>query len=326
MKPSIPSNHEVPRSPKPQLVRETHIWWSHHTYVLLSSLGQLVRAPLPTIMTIVMIGIVLALPAGLYLLLENIQRISHDWGGTTQISLFLKPEIDEAKVHALTDRLLARTEISNVQIITPAEALEEYRSLSGFKDALMALESNPLPYVLVLQLSNGDITAQDNQLLVEQLNRVPEVDLAQFDMLWLKRLFAMIEVVRRGVFILATLLSLAVILVIGNTIRLSLYNRREEIEVYKLVGATDAFIRRPFLYSGLWYGLLGGSVAWGLVDISFWLLQGPVKNLTFLYNNPFKLITLNSEMSITLLLISALLGLGGSWLAVGQHLKEIQPR
>lgn len=327
MKPSTrPPHHEVQRPPKTQFPRETTIWWSHHTYVLLSSLGQLVRTPFPTMMTIVMIGIVLALPTGLYLLLENIQQISHDWGGTTQISLFLKPEIEEAKVHVLADQLLARPEMSNVQIITPAEALEEYRSLSGFKDALMALESNPLPYVLVLQLANGNITSKENQLLIEHLSRIPEVEVAQFDMLWLKRLFAMIEVVRRGVFILATLLSLAVVLVIGNTIRLSLYNRREEIEVYKLVGATDAFIRRPFLYSGLWYGLLGGIMAWGFVDISFWLLQNPIKNLTFLYNNPFKLVTLNIEITTILLFTSALLGLGGSWLAVGQHLKEIQPR
>jgi len=298
-----------------------------HFYVWFSSLGQLVRTPVPSLMTVTVIGIILALPTGLYLGLENIQQMSYDWGGTTQISLFLKPQIDEAKAHILADQLLRKPEVSNVQIITPAEALEEYRTLSGFKEALTALESNPLPFVLVLQLATHlDINSNTSQQLVEQLSKLPDVEIARFDMLWLQRLFAMIELVRRGIFVLASLLSLAVVLVIGNTLRLAIYNRREEIEIYKLIGATDAFIRRPFLYSGSWYGLLGGSLAWGLVNISFWWLQQPIKKLMILYHSQFEPITLDLATTLALLAAGILLGLGGAWLAVGQHLKDIQPR
>jgi cell division transport system permease protein len=145
-------------------------------------------------------------------------------------------------------------------------------------------------------------------------------------MLWLKRLFAIMEIVRRGVLILAGLLSLAVLLIIGNTIRLTIYNRREEIEIYKLIGATDAFIRRPFLYTGFWYGLSGSSMAWLLVNFSFWFLQEPVKQLTTLYDSQFELVTLRLLSSLILLSTGVLLGLVGAWLAVGRHLKNIQPR
>jgi cell division transport system permease protein len=299
-------------------------WLTHHLYVLFASLGQILRTPLPSLMTAAVIGIALALPTGLYLLLENVRHVSHEWHQTVQISLFLKQNVDEAKAHLLTDQLLRRPEVSNVQIITPAEALEEYRTLSGFGDALKALADNPLPYVLILQLATTDTDAGTQ--LLEELKRISEVEVAQFDMLWLKRLFTMIELVRRGVLILASLLSLAVLLVIGNTIRLAIYNRREEIEIHKLFGATDAFIRRPFLYTGFWYGLSGGMIAWSLVTLSFWLLREPVKQLTMLYYSQFELVTLDVFSSLVLLLTGGILGLAGAWLAVGRHLIEIQPR
>lgn len=316
---------QPPRRPKaPPSNSSGNAWLTHHLYVLLSSLGQMLRTPLPNLMTAAVIGIALALPTGLYLLLENVRHISHEWHQTVQISLFLKPNVDEAKAHLLADQLLRRPEVSNVQIITPAEALEEYRTLSGFGDALKALSDNPLPYVLILQLATTDTDAGTR--LLDELKRITEVEVAQFDMLWLKRLFTMIELVRRGVLILASLLSLAVLLVIGNTIRLAIYNRREEIEIHKLFGATDAFIRRPFLYTGFWYGLLGGIIAWSLVTFSFWLLRDPVKQLTMLYYSQFELVTLEVFSSSVLLLTGGLLGLAGAWLAVGRHLKDIQPR
>ena len=293
-------------------------------YVFFSSLGQIVRTPLPSLMTAAVIGIALALPTGLFLLLENAQHISRDWGGAAQISLFLKQDISEAQVHRLAEQLHQRTDIYNVRVITPAEALEEYRTLSGFGEALTALETNPLPAVLVIQPTTTE--ASFSQQLLESLERLPEVDIAQFDMLWLKRLFTMMEIVRRGVLILASLLSLAVLLVIGNTIRLAIYNRRDEIEINKLFGATDAFIRRPFLYTGFWYGLSGGGIAWLLVNLSFLFLQEPVKQLTALYYSQFELITLDALSSFILLLTGALLGLVGAWLAVGRHLRDIQPR
>ncbi|MDM8561300.1 permease-like cell division protein FtsX [Candidatus Parabeggiatoa sp. HSG14] len=299
-------------------------WLMHYLYLLFSSLGLIVRTPLPSLMTAAVIGIALALPTGLYLLLENVQQVSSGWGGAAQISLFIKQEIDNKQVHALADQLYQHPDISSVQVITPTEALEEYRTLSGFGESLDALEHNPLPAVLVIQpITNEEITTQN---LLNSLKQLREVEVAQFDMLWLKRLLAMMEIVRRGVLILAILLALAVLLVIGNTIRLAIYNRRDEIEIYKLVGATDAFIRRPFLFTGFWYGLFGGFIAWLFVNTSFWFLQGPVKQLTTLYYSQFELLTLNVLSSSMLLLSGASLGLAGAWLAVGRHLREIQPR
>lgn len=299
-------------------------WLLHHFYVLLSSLGHIVRTPLPSLMIAAVIGIALALPAGLYLLLENVQHVSSNWSGGAQISLYLNKDISNAQVQKLSNQLKQYSEISNVKLITPEQALKEYLDFSGFGDALKALKENPLPTVLIIQPTTS--FAKVNERLLKNLEQLPEVDIAQFDMLWLKRLFAIMKVVQRGVLILASLLSLAVILVIGNTIRLAIDKRREEIEIYKLVGATNIFIRRPFLYTGFWYGLLGGLIAWLLVNISFWLLQAPVQHLTALYYSQFQLIFLDTLSSLVLLLSGALLGLAGAWLAVGQHLKDIQPR
>jgi cell division transport system permease protein len=299
-------------------------WLWQHFFALLKSLAQMAKTPIPSLMTISVIGIALALPTGLYLLLENAQQVSHQWGGAGQMSLFLKHDLEGARVHQLADQLYQRPDIAGVKVITPEEALQEYRAFSGFKEALNALDENPLPAVLVIQPISGETNA--NEHLINSLQQLPEVEIAQFDMLWLKRLFAIMEIVQRGILILASLLSLAVLLVIGNTIRLAIYNRREEIEITKLVGATDAFIRRPFLYTGFWYGFLGGLIAWLLVNFSFLLLQEPVKRLTTLYYSQFELVTLDIFSSIVLLLSGAMLGLAGAWLSVNHHLKEILPR
>ncbi|RKZ40905.1 MAG: cell division protein FtsX [Gammaproteobacteria bacterium] len=323
MKHSTHLQNNPRRKAKPS--QQGHAWLLHHLYVLFSSLGRIARTPLPSLMTAAVIGIALALPTGLYLLLENVQQISNDWESVAQMSLFIKPEInDDAKINAFAKKLEQHPDIHGIRIITPAQALEEYRQLSGFGDALKALEENPLPAVIVIQPASSEVEA--NQRLLKNLEQLPEVDIVQFDMLWLKRLFTIITIIRRGVLILAGLLSLAVLLVIGNTIRLAIYNRRDEIEIYKLVGATDTFIRRPFLYIGFWYGLFGGLIAWVLVNISLWLLKKPVKQLAILYESQFELVTLDALSSFILLFCGALLGLAGAWLAVGQHLKNIQPR
>ncbi|MDM8564190.1 permease-like cell division protein FtsX [Candidatus Halobeggiatoa sp. HSG11] len=296
-------------------------WLSYQLYILLSSLGNIVRTPLPSLMMVGVIGIALALPTGLYLLLENVQYISRDWGGAAQISLFLRHDLGENEIEDLADRLYQHPDISNVRLITPADALKEYQTFSG--DALQTLSENPLPTVLVIQPASSDNAI--NQILLEKLQELAEVEVAQFDMLWAKRLFAMLEIVQRGTLILAILLSLAVLLIVGNTIRLAVQSRRKEIEINKLVGATDAFIRQPFLYTGFWYGLLGGTIAWLLITISLWSLQGPVKKLTALYYSKFELITLGMLPSATLLLVGILLGLIGAWISVNRHLRDIQP-
>lgn len=318
--------HSNPRKPKLTLPRNRlQSWLSQHVDCFFASLQQLIRTPLASFMTIAVLGIALALPASLYLLLENVQQVSQDWQGTAQISLFLKPKVSDDNAKTLADMLYKRQEIKSIRIISRDEALSEYKALSGFSEALNVMETNPLPTVLVIQPTE-EISPDANQSLYESLRKLPEVETAQFDMRWLNRLYAMMEIAKRGILVLASLFALSVLLVIGNTIRLTIYNRREEIEVVKLLGATDAFIRRPFLYTGFWYGFLGGITAWLVVNLSFWWLQEPVRQLATLYHSQFELIMLNMFAGMMLLAGGALLGVMGAGLAVGRHLKEIQPR
>ena len=298
-------------------------WLAHHVYVFFFSLGQVSRTPLATLMTASVIGIALALPTGLYLLMENARSVSQGWDGVMQISLYLKHEITDEQARQLAIKLQRHPDIKKLRLITRKQALDEYKQLSGFSEALNMLVENPLPAVLVVRPRLS--TPQAGQTLLQQLHQLPEVDIAQFDQRWLKRLFAIMDIIRRGVLILAVLLALAVLLIIGNTIRLSIQSRREEIEVNKLFGATDSFIRRPFLYSGWWYGFLGSVFAWGLISYALYLLDEPTRQLSSLYFSQYNLITLDLQASVILLLTGPLLGLFGAGLAVGRHLRSIQP-
>lgn len=301
-------------------------WLIRHLQSLVYTLGQLFRVPGATAMTASVIGIALALPAGLYVLLENAQQLSRGWDGSAQISLFMHPSVTEADGEKAARRLRGRVEVASVDVISRTEALEEYRRLSGFSDVLKALgNENPLPVVLVLTPAPGHADPDTVRSLVDELGGRKDVDLAQYDLEWVKRLYAIMETLQRGVLLLAGLLALGVLLIVGNTIRLGIQNRREEIEIAKLFGATDAFIRRPFLYSGFWYGLLGGIIAWLLVVGAFSLLREPVMAVAALYHSDFVLVTLDFLSVVAVLSVGALLGLGGSWLAVGRHLGDIEP-
>jgi len=296
-----------------------------HMQALLHSLGRLVKTPLASLMTIGVIGITLALPAGMHVLLQEFQGISAGWKNTTRISLFLRQDIDGAAVNDLFRRLQVMPGVASVVRITPDEALAEFRQLTGFGEALQALTENPLPFVLVVQPKTDFRDPLLVQTLLHRLRDLPGVELAQLDLAWLKRLFALTDIARRGVLVLGVLLSLAVLLIMGNTIRLAIQSRREEIEVEKLIGATDAFIRRPFLYSGCWYGLAGALVAWLLVNGTLWFLSAPIQRLSVLYNSDLSLAGLGIVESLVLLLTGVLLGTLGAWLAVGRHLREIEP-
>lgn len=300
-------------------------YFLRHFQTLFYSLGQLTRRPFSTMMTVAVIGIALALPAGLHVLLKNVQMVLSGWDGAAQVSLFLHRETPEPVAQALAEKLRARPEVASVDYISAEQAMEEFRLLSGFGEALGALEENPLPPVLVVHptvaLQGPDALAE----LVDELELEGSVELAQLDMQWVKRLYGLMDIGRRGVWVLASLLALAVLLVVGNTIRLAIQNRRDEIVITKLIGGTDTFIRRPFLYTGFWYGLLGGFIAFFLVQASMWLLAGPVNNLAGLYNSNFRLHGMDLATVSALLGGGLLLGLFGSWLAVGRHLRAIEP-
>lgn len=276
-------------------------------------------------MTTAVIAIALALPTGLYLGLNNVSGLSAGWDGSTQISLFLHTGVDENKAEILMNRLRLHNEIDRVDIITKKQGLEQFRQLSGFGDALKFLENNPLPVVLVVQPIVDPQRPDKINHLVKELQSDSLVELAQLDMQWVKRLYALLEIAYRGIWVIGSLLGLAVLLIIGNTIRLDIQNRRAEIEVAKLIGASNAFIRRPFLYTGLWYGITGGLLAWLLTTLSLNLLEQPVQKLAMLYHSSFKLSGLTADNILVLITISCTLGLLGSWLAVGRHLSEIEP-
>lgn len=301
-------------------------YFTLHLTMAVQSLGRLFRTPFATLMTTAVIGIALALPTGLHVMLDNLQQAGGNWDGSTQVSLFLKQQISEDQALALSRRLEQRSDIKAVHYISAEQALAEFQSQSGFGAVLDNLDNNPLPSVLVLHpLLQGDNPAQAESL-INGLKQLPEVEVAQLDMQWLKRLFAILDTVQRGVMIIAVLLGLAVLLIVGNTIRLAIENRRDEIIITKLIGATNAFIRRPFLYFGIWYGFFGGLLSLILVDVSIFLLQEPVTRLTGLYGSAYSLELLNLNLAGLILGGGMLLGLCGSWIAVGRHLSQIEPR
>ncbi len=300
-------------------------WLMRHAQVSLASLGQLSRSPLPTMMTAAVLGIALALPAGLHLLLGNLQQLAGNLSGSASISLFLHQEVSDQRARELAEELRAWPQVSAVEVVERAEAMEEFRRLSGFGEALEALEENPLPAVLIVEPAPEHTEPAAAERLLAGLRDLAEADIVQLDLQWVRRFAAFTEIARRGVLVLASLLALAVLLILGNTIRLEIQNRHAEIEISKLIGATNAFIRRPFLYLGLWYGLLGGVIAWLLVSLSLWALRGPVASLAGLYESSFRLPLLQLDLLLGLLSVSALLGLAGSWLAVGRHLRAVEP-
>jgi cell division transport system permease protein len=276
-------------------------------------------------MTVAVIGIALAMPAGLHVLLKNVQQVLSGWDGAAQLSLFLHHETRESDALALADRLRTREGIAAVDYISSEQAMSEFQRLSGFGEALSALEDNPLPPVLVVHPA----LALQGPALLQQLRKEladeKAVEIAQLDMQWIKRLYALMDIGKRGVWVLAAMFALGVLLVVGNTIRLAIQNRRDEIIIIKLIGATDTFIRRPFLYTGFWYGLLGGVIAFILIELALWLLSGPVNNLAALYSSEFRLANIDLVTAAVLLSGGTLLGLFGSWLAVGRHLRAIEP-
>lgn len=300
-------------------------WLRRHAQVSLESLGRMSRNRVASLMTAAVIGIALALPAGLYVLLDNLQRLSSSWDGQAGLSVFLQQDVSAKMADTLADTLADWPEVETVTLVTPAEALAEFSQHAGFADVLDSLEENPLPAVLLVTPADTHATPAAASALQQRLQDLPETELAQLDLQWVQRLTSMLEIARRGVLVISGLLALAVLLVVGNTIRLEIQNRHDEIVVTKLIGATDGFIRRPFLYSGIWYGAFGAIIAWLLVETGFLILAEPVQHLAGLYQSHFSLETLPFTLLFILLVGGVLLGLLGSWLAVGRHLDAIEP-
>jgi cell division transport system permease protein len=291
----------------------------------LGSLGALMRAPVGSLMTVAVIGIALALPSGLIVILGNLQQLTSHWDGPATLSLFLLPEVTDDQARSLGERIAEQHGLEQTRLITRQAAMEEFRSYSGFGAALDVLEDNPLPAVIVARPPRGRSDAAALAALTDELQRLPEVDSAQLDLQWVQRLQGITEILQRGVWLVAALLTLAVLLIVGNTIRLEIQHRDQEIAITKLVGATDGFVRRPFLYQGAWLGLLGGIGAWLLVAAAIALLAPAVTRVADLYHSGFRLLGPGPAGIMGLLAGGGLIGWLGAWLSVGRHIRAIEP-
>ncbi|BBL73715.1 permease-like cell division protein FtsX [Methylomagnum ishizawai] len=289
------------------------------------SFHRLRDAPLASALTILVIAIALTLPADFHALIRNAQEASAGLEATSRISLFLKPELSNDVARRLAERLRLHPKLAEAQVISKEEGLRELRAYSGFGDALEALDYNPLPAVISLKPKDGRATPDELQVLLAELSGLPEADFAQFDTEWLRKLRAMLAMADRAIVVFGLLLGLGVLFIVGNTIRLELQHRREEIAVAKLLGATDGFIIRPFLYAGFWYGLLGGSLAWVLSDLLLLILRGPALELAELYGSAYRLAFLNWAESELLIGASVVLGVAGAWAVVFYHLRKLDP-
>ena len=296
---------------------------SGHAQSALSSLGRLMGRPVGTVVTVLAIAVALSLPFALYVILDNAHRAVGGLDRSAHLTAFLRHDLDETQAASVASAIRQWDEVKHVRVVTRTEALSEYQQMSGFDDVRAIFEGrNPLPDLIV-------ITARDERsnrtALVALRDRVSvrnEVDAVELDLVWVDRLAAILETLRRIVEVLFALLGLGILLIVGNTIRLSIESRREEIGIIRLFGATDAFVRRPFLYTGLWYGLTAGGVACALVAAATRLASGPVERLVALYSSDFELIGLQPWSAIVAIAAGGLLGLGGAWIAVARVLAE----
>jgi cell division transport system permease protein len=297
-----------------------------HLHALVGSLGRLARAPLATLLTLLVIALALALPMGLRLFVTNAQAATGNFANAIDVSVYLKTDVPLAKAQQLAQAARERREVATVTLISAEKGLEDFRAYSGFGDALQALTDNPLPNVLHVRPRATASSAAALERLRHYFAAWPEVDAVQVDSDWVLRFNALLEVLRRLLLIAAALLGVGVVAIIGNTIRLEIAGRRAEIEVTKLVGGSNAYVRRPFLYTGVLYGLGGALCSWGIVAIAVAVLEEPVATLARAYGSRYVLYGPAPEDIGVLLLAGAVLGWLGAWISAARHLRSIEPR
>lgn len=303
--------------------RQINTYFMQHMQALVGSLGTMWRTPFASSMTLLVIAIALALPAGLYVFVHNLQTITSDWQSGAQLSIFVKDDVTDARAQTLSQEIQKYPGVGKVEFLSRDAAFAEFKSLSGFSEMLDTLPENPLPAVIIVHPTFTDAALL--QKLEKTLKAAPEVALVQLDMEWVQRLSALLHVGEKIVWILMLFLSTAVVLIIGNTIRLAIFNRCDEIAVIKLVGGTNAFIRRPFLYTGIWYGLFGSILAILMLSGALWVLNDPVTLLTSAYQSDYKILGLNLDRVFDLLFLGTLLGWLGAAIFVHYHLSRIEP-
>ncbi len=301
-------------------------WFERHLQTMVGSLGRLWQQPFAALLTVLVIGIALALPACLHVLVQNVRAASGGWNNALDVSVYMKQSASLADAKSVAERVKKRRDVAEVTVVPADDALAEFRRNSGFGEALDALKDNPLPHALIVRPAETFRDSGHVETLTAELKLLPGVDVVQLDTEWVSRFNAILDVVRRIVFLAAGLFALGILVIVGNTIRLDIENRRGEIEVTKLVGGSDAFVRRPFLYNGVWYGLGGGAVAWLVVTVVILMLGAPVQRIAGLYGSGFALHGLDAESSLVLVVGGAMLGWLGSFIVATRELRGIEPR
>lgn len=299
-------------------------WLESHRASLADSLRRLGKQPIGSLFTCLVMAVALSLPMGLSLLLNNVERLGGSWQRAAQISLYLKLDASSRDGEALREQIKGMPGVAEADYVSREQALDEFQQQSGLGEALRELPDNPLPGVVVVTPSEVDKPALE--ALRQRLAELPRVEVAQLDLVWVERLAAILKLGDHFVFGLTVLLVSALLLVIGNTIRLHIENRRTEIEVIKLVGGTDSYVRRPFLYMGALYGLGAGLLAWGILAFGLNWLNDAVVGLSGLYGSDFALAGVPGSDGLSLLIGAVLLGYIGAWIAVARHLNELAPR
>lgn len=309
-----------------RLVEKFKSYLLNHAHGLFSSLGRLSRTPFTSVMTILVLSVAISLAGCFYIIVANIQQLTGNLQASNQMSLFLKEHVTDSAGQKLAEQLKQNSNIESIKFISKSQAMDEFKANSGFGDALSALDNNPLPHVI--QVLPKDILDSREAIdkLMAEIKQIPQVEFVQVDMQWVERLQAIMLIASRGVMVVSVLLGFAVTFITGNTIRLELQNRQDEVFISKLVGATHAFIQRPFLYTGFWLGLIAGFSAWLIITIMLLILENPVEKLSALYNGSFELLFLSFSEFILLLMITSALAVIGSGVVLHYQLRQLKPQ
>ncbi|WP_434984211.1 permease-like cell division protein FtsX [Vreelandella zhaodongensis] len=322
--PSEPSARRGARSQQTRFSSRLRAWGRHHRAMALDSLYRLVRHPVGSLLTMLAIAIALVLPAALWLTLDSAKLLDAELDESATLTIYLELSIDALQAARIEEAVVADEDVAQTRLISPEQGMAEFQQSLGLDDTLMGLEDNPLPTSIVIYPQSVEPTAMEQLAL--RLETFSGVDEVRVDLAWVERLRHLADLGRRVALALGVLFGFGVLLVVGNTIRLAVESRRREIEVVMLIGATHAFVRRPFLYSGAWYGVGGGLLALGLLGLGNHWLSMPVAALAASYGANFVLPQLDMTGSTILLSCSTLLGWLGAWLAVTRHLSSISPR
>jgi len=299
-------------------------WQAHHADVAKDCLRQLFAAPMSTFMTVLVLAVALALPSFLLSALSNVSRLSDSWDNENKISLFLHTDLSTSQVDHFVQMLLLRPDLIAIDLVDSSQGLLEFKQQSGLADILGSLEKNPLPAVVYVLAKDNNEAALEG--LTKELKALEQVEQAVLDLKWIKRFNGIVLVVERAIVALSLLLAFAILLIIGNTIRLNVESRKDEILVSKLMGATNAWVRRPFLYSGLFYGIAGAVVALLMLELAMLLMKTPVLQLSQLYQSHFVLSGLGLVGGTVLILVSSILGLLGALISVNKYLVKLEPQ